>query len=234
MVEAKNELCGYVYEHRSENAFIKVLDVDFDKVEKIEHTEVCEKEYGSYHEKCRQVKQLIKQNVPHVSSKTKSIKVTFPEALKKCLSRRLFFPKVVCEDKTSEKCIKLPVIRKEPITLQLCTVNPGQQKCQTKSLELPQTSCKQPPVKRIKTPVKPEHKEIVKNNYQEPVEPVTAYKADEEDVQEEKRHGKSKVEEQEETDDDRTGKTANLDDEELIEDVANKNLNKTESLIEKA
>merc|ERR1712042_100714 len=119
MVEAKNEICGYIYEHRSENAFIKAIDVDFDRVDKTEHIEVCENQYGSYHEKCKQIKQLIKQNVPHVSSKTKTVRVTFPEALKKCLSRRLFFPKVVCEDKKSEKCIKLPVIKKEPVTLQL-------------------------------------------------------------------------------------------------------------------
>ena len=35
MKEAKNEICGYEYEERRENAFIKALSVDFDKTKVI-------------------------------------------------------------------------------------------------------------------------------------------------------------------------------------------------------
>ena len=31
MMEARNEVCGYEYETRTENAFIKGLGVDYDK-----------------------------------------------------------------------------------------------------------------------------------------------------------------------------------------------------------
>jgi len=146
---------GYEYEERTENAFIKALGVDYDKTQETKHIEVCERKYGGYGKECKNVKVHVVKNEPSVNSKIKTAKLTFPESLKKCLSRRIFFPKIACQNKESEKCIKLPVIRKEKVTMKLCKVNPGQKDCQNKTMYLPKTTCRLPPVKKPE-PEKPE------------------------------------------------------------------------------
>ena len=109
---------------------------------------MCERKYGGYGKECKNIKLSIVKNEPHVNTKIKTAKLAFPESLKKCLSRRIFFPEIVCENKQTEKCIKLPVIKKEKVTVQLCKVNPGAQDCQTQSVYLPKTVCQLPPVKK--------------------------------------------------------------------------------------
>ena len=57
--------------------------------------EVCENKYGGYGKECKNIRLNVIKNEPHVNTKLKTGKITFPESLKKCLSRRIFFPKVL-------------------------------------------------------------------------------------------------------------------------------------------
>ena len=176
--QVQNELCGYTYESRTESAFIKSIDVDYEKTQRKEHVEVCRQTYG-YGKKCEEVKQKVKQNKPHVSSKNKRIEIQFPEALKKCLSRRLFLPRIVCEDKTTEKCFKVPTVQKELITLQVCRVNTAEPKCENKKFDLPKIKCEQPPeVKEAEKKPEPVEEKKPEPSYEEPAEekqPETSY-----------------------------------------------------------
>ena len=56
---------------------------------------VCENKYGGYGKECKNIRLNVIKNEPHVNTKLKTGKITFPESLKKCLSRRIFFPKVL-------------------------------------------------------------------------------------------------------------------------------------------
>ena len=86
--EFKNEVCGYEYETRTENAFITAVKVDYNRRDKVENVRKCK--YSYYGKKqCQNTKQKVKKNVPEVHTAMKSIPISFPEAVKKCISKRI-------------------------------------------------------------------------------------------------------------------------------------------------
>jgi hypothetical protein len=145
-----NEVCSYSYEPKSEETTGKTVEVAFTKESKTQMVTVCQPGYGGYghggyggygHQYCNEVAQETQYNVPSVPVVEPPVTVVYPNPVKTCVDKPISLPKVTCADLSEEKCIQVPAIKPDSITVAKCTYALGEPACQKVELTLPKQVC---------------------------------------------------------------------------------------------
>ena len=125
----------------------KTVDVIFEKKEKKEYEEVCEKVqvYGKngkeYEEKCEKIPRKISYNIPKVNKVDVNLHLYAPEPTKTCIYKRILLPRIVCEESKEERCQDQPELEDVEESFQICKPKLGEPECQRIKLNLPEQHC---------------------------------------------------------------------------------------------
>ena len=98
--------------------------------------------YGGYGHHCEEIAQDSCYNEPIVKADAEDLTLVLPIPRRECQSKTVELPKINCQITTEQKCLKVPVARPKPITVQKCTPEIGAPKCREVELILPKQVCR--------------------------------------------------------------------------------------------
>ena len=152
--DEEREICKWQFKYSETQGLAKGVDVSFDQTTETVETEVCETQrptyggYGGYgsqqEEVCQPAEQQIKIFTPRSTPRESSVRITLPEPVKTCITKRVSVPQINCRDETEEKCTMAPEIEDAVETVEVCRSTLGPEECRDAKLLLPVQTCTEP------------------------------------------------------------------------------------------
>jgi len=157
--EIPNEICTYSYKKMYEDTTAKTVEVSFEKQTNVQMVTVCQPGhrgyghghhgyghhgyggYGGYGKYCKEVAQETAYNVPVVTPVDVPVKVSYPAPVKTCVNKPIALPVVSCADLVENKCITVPEIMEDIVSVAKCQSQLGAPACQEVELTLPKQVC---------------------------------------------------------------------------------------------
>ena len=143
-----NKICSYKYREKTDDAVATTVKVTFKKSEHTTYVSQCEPAgyghggYGGYGQQyCRDVPQITKYNSPVVTPDSVAVKVTYPEAVIYCVNKPISLPIVTCRDISAEKCITVPYVAYDKVSVKKCETKLAAPSCSKVTLTLPKQVC---------------------------------------------------------------------------------------------
>ena len=140
-VVVPNEICVYEYSPLSIETEAVTATVSYSTPCVTQIVTVCDPGYAYSEVHCKDVEQETCYNAPELEEDIQPRTVVVPEPQQVCQDKPIDLVIVECADITTDKCITVPEIQDEEVTLQVCKTELGEPDCNEVSLDLPKESC---------------------------------------------------------------------------------------------